>query len=146
VSGAVGSIQWFFNGTPINGATGTAFTPSQIGNYSVTAVSNGCSSYSDDYLLTALQIEAIEAFTHLTVSPNPVNDVLRVSTAFTIVQSRLDCEIYDLSGKRVYAEVFTSVQPGAQLFIPMLNFGAGMYQLVLVSEKGRSVARIAVAH
>jgi len=146
VSGAVGSIQWYLNGTPINGATGTTFTPSQIGNYSVTAISNGCSSYSDDYLLNALQIEAIEASSYLTVSPNPVNDVLRVSTAFTTVQSRVDFEIYDLSGKRVYAEVFTSVQPSAQFYIPMLDLGAGMYQLVLVSEKGRSVARIAVAH
>jgi PKD repeat protein len=146
VAGASGSIQWFFNGTPISGATGTTYTPSQVGNYSVTAISNGCSAFSNDFPLSALEIESLAAMAPLQVSPNPVNDELRIVTSFIGVQSKVECAVYDLSGKRVVTEVYSNVQPGAQFILPMQNLGAGMYQLVLISDKGRSVARIAVAH
>lgn len=146
VAGATGSIQWYFNGTAINGASGTTYTPSQSGNYYVAVSQNGCTTNSNVFQLTALGLEQIEASLAATLSPNPVSDVLSVKLAFTSTQENLSLDLYDLSGKLVYTQSFSSVQVGTVIPVSVAQLQAGMYQLVITSKNGRSVNRVAVAH
>ena len=56
---ASSTVQWFYNNTPLNGATGTTITASQAGDYRV-YVSNSTLACSDTTLAT-----------HITVNPLP---------------------------------------------------------------------------
>jgi uncharacterized delta-60 repeat protein len=48
-----GNMQWYLNGNPINGATGTSFVATSSGSYSVTASGNGCSFSSSPVAIIA---------------------------------------------------------------------------------------------
>ena len=146
LSGAVGSIQWYLNGIPINGANGATWTPSQSGNYSVVINQNGCIVSSEAFNLTALGIEVAESATLFSVSPNPVADVLKVEASGFINNTQASLQMYDLSGKVVYSENTSNLQTGSTFFIDVKHLAPGMYFLALITEKGTSVERVAVAH
>jgi PKD repeat protein len=146
LSGAVGSIQWYLNGIPINGANGATWTPSQVGNYSVVINQNGCIVSSEAFNLTALGIAAAEPVSMFSVSPNPVADVLRVETIGLVNSAQARLVMYDLSGKVVFSETASSIQTGSTLLIDVKHLAPGMYYLALITEKGTSVERVAVAH
>ncbi|MEX1190124.1 MAG: PKD domain-containing protein, partial [Bacteroidia bacterium] len=146
VTGAVGSIQWFLNGTPINGASGTTWSPSQVGTYSVSASQNGCTTYSNDFLLEALSVESVIASLPLVVSPNPVSDILSIETQFLTKQENIRIYMYDTRGKVVYMETISAISPGTRIYIPVQAISAGMYLLSVESEIGISNTRVAVAH
>ena len=146
VSGANGAIQWYFNGTPINGASGTTWSPSQIGTYSVSASQGGCTTYSNDFLLEALSLENAIAVAPLSVSPNPVSDILSVQTEFLSEQNNVEVQLYDVRGKVVYKQIINVLIPGERIFVPVNELSSGLYLLTINSEKGKSIARVAVAH
>jgi hypothetical protein len=54
--------------------------------------------------------------------------------------------MYDLSGKVVYSENTSNLQTGSTFFIDVKHLAPGMYFLALITEKGTSVERVAVAH
>lgn len=146
VSGAVGEIQWFFNGTPIGGANGTTFAPSQIGTYSVSAGQNGCLTYSNDFLLQALAFDEVLGFSALSISPNPVSDILYISSGFETTEENIEMIIFDVRGKVVWSKSIALLAPDETVIVPVHAFSSGLYLVSLNTVKGRSIARFAVAH
>lgn len=123
-------LQWFFNGAPIEGATGAEYTATENGFYSAEGFdSNGCSLASEPVEVILLSIdEALSASVNL--YPNPFKDQLQVSVGDARV---LQVRIFDLTGKPVLSEVrnvsgtFTLAIPGA---------ASGVYFVEITAENG----------
>jgi len=78
-SSASSGNQWYFNGNPIVGATGTSYSPSISGNYYVMVTDeNGCESVSGVFNYTVIGIEDTEVQNVISVFPNPFNSTLYI--------------------------------------------------------------------
>jgi len=69
-SSSASGNQWFFNGTPINGATNQQYLANSSGNYTVKVTANGCSS-------------AVSAATTVTVNTLPPTPAITAGGATT---------------------------------------------------------------
>jgi uncharacterized repeat protein (TIGR01451 family) len=95
---SVDELQWFFNGTVINGATENTLEFTENGNYTVIAMDeNDCFTESEVYTVTNVGIEAQHAF-KLSVYPNPTK-------GFVVIESDIEnagtCFIYGIDGQLI---------------------------------------------
>jgi PKD repeat protein len=146
VSGAVGSVQWYLNGIPINGANGATWTPSQNGNYSVVINQNGCIVGSNVVNVLSLGIEDNKETTQFAVSPNPASEQIQVIFSGDLEERNVHVHMYDLSGKVVYSEELQNLKAGSVVTIAVNRLAQGMYYLAMTTESGVSVKKIAIAH
>lgn len=80
---AYDSYQWYLNGTIIPGATGSTYTVTGNGNYTVVVSDNGsgCTDTSDIYTVTNVGITDLDYLAgHINCYPNPTNDILYIRT------------------------------------------------------------------
>jgi len=70
-SSATTGNQWYFNGTPIGGATGQSYVASSSGNYTVNTTSGACTS-------------STSSSTTVTVNPNPTAPIVTTSGSTAI--------------------------------------------------------------
>ena len=74
---------WYFNGSPIPGATNIDFVPTQGGSYYVEVLnSSGCAGQSDPINFSAVGID--ELITNLSVYPNPTSGVVHIESDLAI--------------------------------------------------------------
>jgi sugar lactone lactonase YvrE len=95
------SYQWFFNGSPIAGATARNLEPNSIGQFTVTTSEGSCQSKMSDainVLITGLG----DDFSTVEVYPNPVADYLNVNTKSSGI-----AQILDLTGAIVWEAQLT---------------------------------------
>lgn len=100
-STASGTIQWYFNGTKITGATAATYTSVQNGTYKVEIANPEptCpNAVSKDFALLVLANEA-DWTTSVNVFPNPVSSNLVVELPAGIQLKKLT--IFDLNGKKL---------------------------------------------
>ena len=87
---------WYFNGSPIPGATNIDFVPTQGGSYYVEVLnSSGCTGQSDPINLSAVGID--ELITNLSVYPNPTNGLVTIQTDLPIEYAA----VYNSIGKKL---------------------------------------------
>jgi hypothetical protein len=126
-SSASSGNQWYLNGSPIAGATGTTYDMALTGSgsYTVTVTVDGCSSTSQPVVYTSLNDELAAA--GISVYPNPVSDLLTISFAKPLPgEARLN--IYNALGELVRSEELT----GSTMHIPWI-YPAGAYSVEISS-------------
>ena len=132
----------------LKSANSSTYTPTQTGTYtvSVSNTSGNCTKTSNGLSYTStVGIFDASGDTYINVYPNPAKDVLSIQTGFHAMQDQVICNMFDLSGKLVYHRTYENVHPDALLQVELSTISNGMYQVVISTETGRSVSRVAVA-
>jgi len=97
--------QWFFDGEPIENATGQIYTPTVTGWYQVQVTDeNGCeSSLSDAYYFTVTGVNQNAKTSQMRLFPNPTDGLLKIDQTFAS-GAQFSLTIYDPMGNTVYEE------------------------------------------
>jgi hypothetical protein len=117
------TLQWYLDGTAIDGATSANLDANYDGYYTVTA-NNGCPISSEAVFVSSIALQKQPAL--LSVFPNPSSGVVRVSTAENV--ERID--VYDVAGRIV----FTSLVQGKPFDIELMP---GAYQVCAIGAAGQ---------
>lgn len=124
---SAGTLQWFYNGNAITGATYDFFVPSQNGNYTLMFTdANGCSAMSAVFSMTTVGLETIFKQEH-NVFPNPFNNYLTIELPQTE-----NAVIMTIEGKQLWSG---KLHQGRNV-MNMQQFASGMYILQLNNENG----------
>ncbi|OIQ36236.1 MAG: hypothetical protein BM555_03090 [Crocinitomix sp. MedPE-SWsnd] len=121
------SVQWYYNGAPIDSSNSQYYNPDTSGIFTVEVFGpEGCSYLSDPYEVDYTQIEELDE-NEFIILPNPFKDF------FSIIKSDLnDISFFvtDLSGKQVYN--YTEVN-SSDLFInvDLSSHEGGIYFLTI---------------
>jgi hypothetical protein len=94
------TLQWFFNSSPIIGASSKTHVGLQTGRYYVQSTVEGCSSISDEItIIVTAQETPLQALALLEVYPNPVvNEIVTIKYRNNEPSNKAQLSIYDLSG------------------------------------------------
>ncbi len=114
------SYQWYFNNTPIPGATDTVFFPAQTGNYNMKVVdTNGCS------IAVGINVVGLQSFADygiaFTLSPNPATDQLILTENKNRGIGNLLFTIFNALGQKLREETIT---PGGKNIINIANLAS----------------------
>lgn len=134
-----GGYVWTVNDTVVPLATGFAHAPKVNGMYRVKVRSlSGCYTSSAPFDYYWVSVDAVSATADWSVFPNPVSDVLMISTP---VES-LTANIMDIQGRVVLTETFGAGQNS----VNVQNLPSGVYQLILNSGADQAVYKIQIVH
>jgi hypothetical protein len=122
------NCQWYFDGSPIPGATSPMYIATQQGDYQVQVTdSNGCTSTSNK---TTVSVGVEEISTEaVRVYPNP-NGTGTWQLEVSELMLGSNCEVYDAEGKIVYEGRLLNNKSSIGL-----NVSAGVYVLKLSSKQ-----------
>lgn len=107
----------------INGATNQSYTTSINGTFAVIITKNGCSDTSECVNMNKVGINNLDAFSTISLYPNPASSVLNVQSISNI--ENLKYEIFDLFGKSVK----TGVLMNKNTSIDINSLSNGTYSL-----------------
>lgn len=135
-SSASSGNQWLRNGKTISGATGSSYTITQDGFYSVIVKSaNGCSSTeSSEVFMYSTSVDEI-ASNEVAVFPNPNNGNFKL--AFNLDNSgAVMIKVVSLNGQTVYNETVQGIAGNFTSTINLGNVSTGTYIVtVLAGDK-----------
>ncbi len=123
------SYQWVDcdNNTEIAGETGISYTATVNGNYAVILTDGPCVDSSNCIPITGVGLNDND-FTGVTIYPNPVNDVLKITNENGLLES---VEIVTAAGRVVY----TSKIASSEFEINVSNISSGVYFVNVRSAK-----------
>ncbi len=128
------SYQWLNNGVPVPNATGTSFTPTVSGNYSVDVTLGNCRDTSSTLQVTISSIEDVTGVTHFNLSPNPAKNYLSVE--LKAVSEITELKLMDMFGKQL-KEIPVSGNYVREK-ISVEDLPSGIYFLQIATAKGKA--------
>jgi len=127
--------QWYFNGTIMQGETNDTLRPLNYGNYSVRVVdSNSCEgdmSAMQFYNSIGLEESLVD---RIKLYPNPTSGAVTLELGAVNVAS---IRIYDARGRLL--EALSQCSGNCRIELGM--FEDGLYQLVILTEEGKTVTK-----
>lgn len=118
--------QWYVDGSPISGATGTEYQPTGAGSYSVLAVDDPCFAESASFEFTANLFNYFKQ--SIKLYPNPAQDVVTIEFGDKQVNK---IEAFDVTGRLVYSAAGNFSQEEK---IDVTSFGKGYFTVVLTGD------------
>ncbi|MGL4599671.1 MAG: VPS10 domain-containing protein [Bacteroidia bacterium] len=142
-SPAAPQYQWYFNGTPIAGATSQTYTALNVGMYSVaTFTSSGCTGGESQPTLVN-GVPPNEAAGFFVVAPNPNNGQFLLSFE---VQNNDDyiLSVCDALGREIYSETLAQFNGRYSQQLDLTPFGSGTFLIRLTNSKQETVRRVLI--
>lgn len=132
-TGTFTGYQWYYNGTPISGATSASYVPTKNGNYTVSVLDSACSGMSSPYVVQGLGITEMHGENEISIYPNPVQ------TSFTVkAPVAVNLSLYSVEGKIL-------LQQKSVTQVDMHPFAAGIYLLRVEDLKGNVLKYIRIS-
>ncbi len=135
-------VQWYFNGSPIPGATETSYTPAIEGLYQVAAVNGICVAYSVevDFVFQSIAEQFIQ---QLQIMPNPNQGQFICTFELNNPQ---DVHVYvtNMLGELMYDRQVMQASGYTTLEIDLGHAQAGMYFLHMRAADGQLIRKIIV--
>lgn len=128
-------LQWYFEGNPINGATGMSTNITATGNYFVIATNwFGCSTSSDTvYATNSAGLDENNYVSNLQILPNPNNGKFRIIFT-TEFNKPLDLIISDMTGRLVYKGLLMNYHGKVNEEIDISFLQKGIYLMKISAE------------
>lgn len=138
------AYQWYYNNSPIPGATGQSHTPTQNGTYYVVITdTNGCSAFSSTYTMADVGISETVLQGGISLYPSPNNGTFFIAT--DLHQQSALLEMIAMTGQVVYSEQLEAdgairkelnagVEDGSYLVRVTLSDGTMKFGRVVVSH------------
>jgi hypothetical protein len=124
--------QWYYNGTPISGQTGSSYTPSADGSYQVMVTdANGCTAMSSTYGYSVGISENSGSNSSIKIYPNPTQNAIQLEIPSTI--ENYTTQIMDVCGKIIFVN---ENQPS----IDLSSLTNGIY-FIEIKVNGKSIQR-----
>jgi Secretion system C-terminal sorting domain len=149
--GPYANAQWYYNGSPIPGATDDSLLITQPGIYNVSAVPGLCTNLEPEFGLdlgviwssapgcTVSVDDPAQALPGLVVTPNPAQNSLTVTLPDAQTAT---CRLMDLAGRIVIDnQFFTGNTTLATAALP-----AGIYTLLVQSGQRQAVEKVVIHH
>jgi hypothetical protein len=144
-SNIAANIQWNFNGSPIEGATGQTYTPTSNGIYTASITTNGCTVASNQINFTTTAIVNVDPDEiGMKVSPNPAPAGRFTLQLNTNTRSNLDISIVNMTGQQVYKEQIPGFSGRLSKQIEPARLAAGVYYLQVIHDKKSYIRKIVV--
>jgi PKD repeat protein len=133
------SYQWYFNGSPLSGATSQTLMPVQDGWYSVWVYNSGCASSSSSQYISITNVSFTEKLNpKMSLSPNPAKDFIEINYSDLSVES-LSFSVNNALGQFVKTgKLSVSAQGKSRISIEelpqgtyIITFSAAEFQSVL---------------
>jgi len=139
------SYQWFFNGNPIPGATGSSYNivGSGSGNYSVCVVDlNGCNGCSSNYEMTCcVGVDEANFDGDVNVYPNPNNGLFTVEVALA-QQMNVSVGLYDMVGKQVWMDDAIGTTSQLRKQYDLTQLPDGVYFVRIYADEQMTVTKL----
>lgn len=141
-SSATTGNQWYLNGQPIGGATGSTYLPTATGSYTVVTTSgNGCASAPSAPAPVVLAARGAAPGTSLRVYPNPVPTGSRLHLALSGYHTGAEVRLLDGLG-RVVARQQASAAARSTEQLNVAGLPAGLYVLQVRTAAGVDTRRV----
>lgn len=135
-NGPFEAYQWYFNGAPIPGATGSVHYPSQSGNYTVQAWDeNDCSGNSFNVEFTFTGIADLSSAYDVRIYPNPTRGTFTLQANFGRSMD-VQLSLKDLTGRDIIPTEKISAVSMIQRSFNIENLSMGVYYLELRTVEG----------
>ena len=123
--------QWYFNGTPIAGATGQTIAPIESGNYQVSVTINGsCASLSDNFAFALIAAHPDNSDIGLALFPVPASGTLNVVLTAKAAGD-LNMSFINSAGQVDYTETRTISAGSYSTVVNVSGLASGTYVLKL---------------
>lgn len=141
-SSATTGNQWYYNGSPINGATGQTYVTTTVGGTYYVVVSDTagvCSGTSS--MLTGIRETSTIGLSY-NLYPNPSHGISTLSIV-SETGSPVLIEVMDVLGKSVYRETMQAIsRQQSEKVIDLSGYSRGVYLLRISNDKGSTSEKI----
>lgn len=132
------NLQWYLNGTIINGATGQFYIPLVSGTYSVTASdTNGCSRQSDPLLFQGVGIDENNGnLSFFEITPNPSSGLFTINLE-TVTNTNFTIGITNMEGRLIFKQSYNKESGHKSIALDLRKEPSGIY---LINITGKNIA------